>query len=118
MTYVVTVDICIAEGTPEMDPLQRAGAVALLENGLASIDGIDGPDGREVDLLDAIVAVYPGGALLKVFVDAEALEFAEDAVRDVVGEVLQPLRAAHGLEGRAVRSRTAPGARPGEPRRR
>ncbi|MFE2323886.1 hypothetical protein ACFXD5_08230 [Streptomyces sp. NPDC059385] len=80
MTYVVTVDICISEGTPEMDPLQRAGAVALIESGFASVDGIDGPDGMEVELLDTIVGVYPGGALLKVFVDAEALEFAEDAV--------------------------------------
>lgn len=71
-----------------MDPLQRAGAVALIENGLASIDGIEGPDGMEVDLLDTIVAVHPSGAVLKVFVDAEALEFAEDAVREVVGEVL------------------------------
>ncbi|MEU9159622.1 hypothetical protein AB0D29_04955 [Streptomyces sp. NPDC048424] len=89
MTYVVTVDICISVGTPEMDPLQRAGAVALIESGFASVDGIDGPDGMEVDLLDTIVGVYPGGALLKVFVDAEALEFAEDAVRDVVSEVLR-----------------------------
>ncbi len=71
-----------------MDPLQRAGAAALIENGFASIDGIEGPDGMEVDLLDTIVAVHPSGAVLKVFVDAEALEFAEDAVREVVGEVL------------------------------
>ncbi|MGW0392091.1 hypothetical protein ACWDYJ_14610 [Streptomyces sp. NPDC003042] len=89
MTYVVTVDICIPEGTPEMDPLQRAGAVALIESGFASVDGIDGPDGMEVELLDTIVGVYPGGALLKVFIDAEVLEFAEDAVRDVVSEVLR-----------------------------
>ncbi|MCQ8774040.1 hypothetical protein [Streptomyces telluris] len=89
MTYAVTVDICIPEGTPEMDPLQRAGAVALIESGFDSVEGIDGPDGMEVDLLDTIVAVYPGGALLKVFVDAEALEFAEDAVREVVAELLE-----------------------------
>lgn len=43
----------------------------------------------EADLLDSIVAVYPGGALLKVFVDAPSLEFAEDAVRSVVGELLE-----------------------------
>ncbi len=71
-----------------MDPLQRVGAVALIEDGFASVEGIEGPDGIEVDLLDSIVAVYPGGALLKVFVDAPALEFAEDAVRSVVGELL------------------------------
>ncbi|MFI8003716.1 hypothetical protein [Streptomyces sp. NPDC086010] len=88
MTYVVTVDTRIPEGAPEMDPLQRAGAVSLLEQGFASVDAIEGPDGLEVDLLDSIVAVYPGGALLKVFVDAPSLELAEDAVGSVVGELL------------------------------
>lgn len=73
MTYVVTVDAHIPEGTPEMDPLQRAGAVALIEDGFDSVGAIEGPDGMEVDLLDSVVAVYPGGALLKVFVDAPAL---------------------------------------------
>ncbi|MGW9043449.1 hypothetical protein ACWGQL_12950 [Streptomyces lydicus] len=89
MTYAVTVDLRIPTGTPEMDPLQRAGAGALLEDGLDSVEGIDGPDGMQVDLLDRIVAVYPEGALLKVFVDASALEFAEEAVRAVVGELLE-----------------------------
>ncbi|WP_051839015.1 hypothetical protein [Streptomyces sp. NRRL F-5126] len=89
MTYVVTVDAQIPEGSTEMDPLQRTGAVALLEEGFASVDAIEGPDGLEVDLLDSIVAVYPGGALLKVFVDAPSLEFAEEAVGSVVGELLE-----------------------------
>ncbi|MBY8888465.1 hypothetical protein K7472_27010 [Streptomyces sp. PTM05] len=89
MTYVVTVDALIPKSSPEMDPLQRAGAVALIEDGFASVEAIEGPDGMEVDLLDTIVAVYPGGALLKVFVDAAALEFAEEAVRSVVGELLE-----------------------------
>ncbi|MFI6278303.1 hypothetical protein [Streptomyces sp. NPDC050988] len=89
MTYAVTVDALIPKGTPEMDPLQRAGAVALIEDGFDSVGAIEGPDGMEVDLLDSIVAVYPGGALLKVFVDAPALEFAEEAVRSVVGELLE-----------------------------
>lgn len=89
MTYVVTVDAVMPKSAPEMDPLQRAGAVALIEDGFASVEAIEGPDGMEVDLLDTIVAVYPGGALLKMFVDAAALEFAEEAVRSVVGELLQ-----------------------------
>ncbi|MEU7578688.1 hypothetical protein AB0B50_13890 [Streptomyces sp. NPDC041068] len=89
MTYVVTVDALIPKNAPEMDPLQRAGAVALIEDGFGSVEAIEGPDGMEVDLLDTIVAVYPGGALLKVFVDAAALEFAEEAVRSVVGELLE-----------------------------
>ncbi|MEU1294832.1 hypothetical protein ABZ439_20635 [Streptomyces sp. NPDC005840] len=89
MTYVVTVDICLPEGTPEMDPLQRAGAVALIEDGFDSVEAVEGPDGMEADLFDSIVAVHPRGALLKVFVDAPVLESAEDAVRSVVAELLE-----------------------------
>ncbi|MCM2420621.1 hypothetical protein [Streptomyces sp. RKAG293] len=89
MTYVVSVETHIPEGAPEMDPLQRAGAVAILEDGLDSVEGIEGPDGMEVDLHETIVAVHPGGALLKIFVDAPALEFAEEAVRSVVEELLE-----------------------------
>ncbi|MFC4500809.1 MULTISPECIES: hypothetical protein [Streptomyces] len=89
MTYVVTVDACIPEDTPEMDPLQRAGAVALIEDGFDSVKAVEGPDGVEVDLLDTIVAVHPGGAVLKVVVDAPALEFAEDAVHALVDELLE-----------------------------
>ncbi|MCX4763834.1 hypothetical protein OG562_23265 [Streptomyces sp. NBC_01275] len=89
MTYVVTVDSCIPEGTPEMDPLQRAGALALIEDGFDSVRAVEGPDGVEVDLLDAIVAVHPGGAHLKVIVDAPTLEFAEDSVQVLVDELLE-----------------------------
>ncbi|MGW3284761.1 hypothetical protein ACWDR3_08970 [Streptomyces sp. NPDC001002] len=89
MTYVVTVDTCIPEGTPEMDPLQRAGAVALIEDGFDSVRAVEGPDGVEVDVLDTIVAVHPGGALLKVVVDAPALELAEESVQALVDELLE-----------------------------
>lgn len=89
MTYVVSVDACIPEGTSEMDPLQRAGAVALIEDGFDSVKSVEGPDGVQVDLVDTIVAVHPGGALLKVVVDAPALEYAEDAVHALVDELLE-----------------------------
>ena len=89
MTYVVTVDTCIPEGTPEMDPLQRAGAVALIEDGFDSVRAVEGPDGVEVDVLDTIVAVHPGGALLKVVVDAPALEIAEESAQALVDELLE-----------------------------
>lgn len=85
----MTVDICIPEGTPEMDPLQRAGAVALVEDAFDSVRAVEGPDGVKVDLLDTIVAVHPGGAHLKVVVDAPALEFAEDSVQVLVDELLE-----------------------------
>ncbi|MFI9170982.1 hypothetical protein [Streptomyces lincolnensis] len=89
MTYVVSVDACIPEGTSEMDPLQRAGAVALIEDGFDSVKSVEGPDGVQVDLVDTIVAVHPGGVLLKVVVDAPALEYAEDAVHALVDELLE-----------------------------
>ncbi|MFE0257721.1 hypothetical protein [Streptomyces sp. NPDC059010] len=89
MTYVVTVDTCIPEGTPEMDPLQRAGAVALIEDGFDCVRAIEGPDGVKVELRDTIVAVHPGGAHLKVIVDAPGLLFAEESVRALVDELLE-----------------------------
>ncbi|MGW6021443.1 hypothetical protein [Streptomyces sp. NPDC055099] len=89
MTYAVSVDARIAAGTPEMDELQRIGAGALLEDGFESVEEIAGPDGTEISLRDTFVGVYPGGALLKVFVDAPALELAEEAVRELVEELLE-----------------------------
>lgn len=89
VTYAVSVDARIAAGASEMDELQRIGAGALLEDGFESVEEIAGPDGVEVKLRDTFVGVYPGGALLKVFVDAPALEFAEEAVRELVEELLE-----------------------------
>ncbi|MGW6274734.1 hypothetical protein [Streptomyces sp. NPDC055060] len=89
MTYAVSVDIRIAGGTAELDELQRVGAAALLENGFETVEEIAGPDGMEIKLLDTFVGVYPGGALLKVFVDAPALEFAEEAVQELVEDLLE-----------------------------
>ncbi|MFF8906303.1 hypothetical protein [Streptomyces olivaceoviridis] len=89
MTYVVTVDVRLPGGVPELDPLQRAGAVAVIEDGFDSVEAIEGPDGVDVGLLDSIVAVHPGGAILKVVVDAPALEMAESAVRFIVEELLE-----------------------------
>ncbi|MGW7069911.1 hypothetical protein ACWGII_12285 [Streptomyces sp. NPDC054855] len=89
MTYAVSVDARIAAGTPEMDELQRIGAGALLEDGFESVEEIAGPDGAEIRLRDTFVGVYPGGALLKVFVDASTLELAEETVRELVEELLE-----------------------------
>ncbi|WP_406440149.1 hypothetical protein OHB14_15175 [Streptomyces sp. NBC_01613] len=89
MTYAVTVDVELPKGAPELDVLQREGVAFLLRKGLDSIAAIEGPDGMEVDLVDDVIAVHPGGALLKLFIDAPALEFAEDAAREVVAEVME-----------------------------
>ncbi|GAA2609877.1 hypothetical protein GCM10009863_24250 [Streptomyces axinellae] len=89
VTYAVTVDTQTPSGAPEMDELQRVGAGALLEERLGAAESVEGPDGVEVWVDDTFVGVYPGGALLKVFVDAPALEFAEQAVRALVEDVLE-----------------------------
>lgn len=89
MTYAVSVDARIAGGASELDELQRIGAGALIEDGFEFVEEIAGPDGMEIKLLDTFVGVHPGGALLKVFVDAPALEFAEEAVRELVEELLE-----------------------------
>ncbi|MFK0288905.1 hypothetical protein ACIQU6_00260 [Streptomyces sp. NPDC090442] len=89
MTYAVTVDTQIPSGASEMDELHRVGARALLEQGFDSVESIDGPDGVEVEIADTWVGVHPGGALLKVFVDAPTLEFAEEAVRALAEELLE-----------------------------
>ncbi|MDI5971258.1 hypothetical protein POF50_018230 [Streptomyces sp. SL13] len=89
MTYVVTVGVSTPEGASDLDALQREGVVHLLKSGLESIEAIEGPDGMEVGIEEHVIAVHPGGALLKVFADAPALEFAEDAVHGVISEVLE-----------------------------
>jgi hypothetical protein len=89
MTYVVTVDAEVPEGAPELDALQREGVINLLGKHLDQLDAIEGPDDLEVDVLDSLIAVYPGGAIVKVFVDAPALELAEEAVHAVMTDILE-----------------------------
>lgn len=85
----MTVDAEILAGAPELDPLQREGVINLLGRHLDALESVEGPDGVAVDVLDRVIAVHPGGALVKVFVDAPALEFAEDAVHAVMTGVLE-----------------------------
>ncbi|WP_405584803.1 hypothetical protein [Streptomyces sp. NBC_01190] len=89
MTYVVTVDTEIPVGASELDPLQREGVINLLDKHLDALEAVEGPDGVKVDVFERVIAVHPGGALLKIFVDAPALEFAEDAVHAAMTDVLE-----------------------------
>jgi hypothetical protein len=77
-----------AEG-PALDPLQREGAAALLDRRIERIAAIDGPDGMKAAIEDYRVTVHPDGALLLMMTHAPALEFAEDAVRHIVAEILE-----------------------------
>ncbi|MBF9066870.1 hypothetical protein [Streptacidiphilus fuscans] len=89
MSYAVTVDTRRPEESPGLDPLQRAGVVHLLREGLDAIESIEDEDGQVVEITDHFIGVHPDGALLKVFVDAPTLEDAEAAVEAVIGEILQ-----------------------------
>ncbi|MEU3689997.1 hypothetical protein [Streptomyces narbonensis] len=124
-------EIRIPEGAPELDGLHRVGATALLEQGFASVAGIEGADGMEMDLFDVAVAVHPGGAILKVMVAAPSLEFAEEAVGSVSEEVLErsELLAEWTVESSEVQLHTdaaresleaadGPGAPPSDPQAR
>lgn len=86
---MVTVAMAPPKGTPELDVLQREGVIFLLRKGFDSLEAIEGPDGMEIELMDDVIAAHPGGVLLKLFVDAPALEFAEGAAREVVAELLE-----------------------------
>ncbi|WP_185285869.1 hypothetical protein [Streptomyces alkaliterrae] len=70
MTYAVTVDVGIPDGTQQLDELQREGAASLLVKGLESVYAIEGPDGVEVEITDCFVGTHPEGAVLGVTVDA------------------------------------------------
>ncbi|WP_329620541.1 hypothetical protein OG357_08310 [Streptomyces sp. NBC_01255] len=124
-------EIRIPEGAPELDGLHRVGASALLEQGFASVAGIEGADGMEMDLFDVAVAVHPGGAILRVMVAAPSLEFAEEAVGSVSEEVLErsELLAEWTVESSEVQLHTdaaresleaadGPGAPPSDPQAR
>ncbi|MEU3508537.1 hypothetical protein ABZ733_11525 [Streptomyces longwoodensis] len=89
MTYIVTVEVGLPGGAAELGPLQRVGAVALLEDGFRAVDTARAPADLRVDLVDSVVAVHPRGALLKVVVGAPALEAAERAVRFLVEGLLE-----------------------------
>lgn len=86
MNYVVTVVARRPEDAPELDPLQRAGVVHLLREGLDTIEFIEGEDGEAVEITDHVIGAHPAGALLKVVIDAPALEVAVEAV---IAEILE-----------------------------
>ncbi|GAA4958889.1 hypothetical protein GCM10023224_51100 [Streptomonospora halophila] len=89
MHYAVKVDTAIPDGGAQLDPLQREGALRVFGQALDSVDLIEGPDGMEVDLFDFAIAVHPGGVLVTLMLEAPALEFAEDAGRALVEELLE-----------------------------
>ncbi|MGQ0840571.1 hypothetical protein [Actinokineospora sp.] len=88
MEYQLTADVSPGKDVPELDPLQRHGVAALLDEQLDLLAGIEGPDGVEVEPLDHRVAVHPKGAVITWLLDAPGLAFAEEAARHVLTDLL------------------------------
>ena len=89
MEYQLTAEVVPPVGTPALDALQRHGVAALLDEHLDLLAEIEGPDGVEIEPVDHRVSVQDGGASITWVLDAPALAFAEDAARQVLGELLE-----------------------------
>ncbi|HEX4702682.1 MAG TPA: hypothetical protein VH352_11185 [Pseudonocardiaceae bacterium] len=89
MEYQLTAEVIPPATTPALDALQRHGVAALLDEHLDLLAEIEGPDGVEIEPVDHRVSVEPNGASINWVLDAPALVFAEDAARQVLGELLE-----------------------------
>jgi hypothetical protein len=87
--YQLTAEVVPPAQTPALDALQRHGVAALLDEHLDLLAQIEGPDGVEIEPVDHRIAVEPTGASITWVLDAPALVFAEDAARQVLGELLE-----------------------------
>jgi hypothetical protein len=87
--YTLTAEVNPPADTPALDPLQRHGVAALLDEHLELLAEIEGPDGVEIEPVDHRIEVHPNGASITWVLDAPALAFAEDAARQVLTELLE-----------------------------
>lgn len=89
MEYQLTAEVNPPADTPALDALQQHGVAALLDEHLDLLAEIEGPDGVEIEPVDHRITVHPGGASITWVLDAPALAFAEEAARQVLGELLE-----------------------------
>ncbi|GAA3753694.1 hypothetical protein HDA32_004430 [Spinactinospora alkalitolerans] len=89
MEYRLTADLTPPAGQGPLDELQQLGAAALLLEWLERIATVEGPDGAEITPYDHEVDVAPGGAVIRLLVDAPALDFAENGAEALLQEILQ-----------------------------
>lgn len=87
--YQLTAEVAPPSDTPALDALQRHGVASLLDEHLELLADIEGPDGVEIEPLDHRISVHPAGATITWVLDAPALAFAEDAAKQVLGELLE-----------------------------
>src|SRR4051794_28734023 len=105
MEYAVSIDLKLPTGTPHLDPLQAEGAGSVLDRLLDQVEGADVADPD--DLLDEDddedededsdgdvivdrywVGAHPEGAIVLLVLDADSLEIAEAAARNIITAVL------------------------------
>ena len=88
MEYGVSIGLRFPEGSPHLDPLQAKGAGSVLDRLLNHVEGAAGSDGGEVVVDRYWVGAHPEGAVVLLVLDADSLEIAEVAARDIMLEVL------------------------------
>lgn len=89
MEYRLTAELVPPEGTPQLDELQRYGVAALLEEWLERVATVEGPDGVEITPYDHEVDAHAQQAVVRLLVDAPALEFAENGAAALLYEILE-----------------------------
>lgn len=88
MDYAVTAELGPPNGVVELDPLQQEGIAAVLDRHLALVEGVSGPGGSDIDVLDYRITVHPAGASVVLALDAPSLLAAEDAAASVLDELI------------------------------
>ncbi|MEV6301320.1 hypothetical protein AB0M02_18060 [Actinoplanes sp. NPDC051861] len=87
--YGVSIELTPPSETPHLDPLQAEGAGSLLDRLLEQLDGADAEDGdSQVFVTRYWVGAHPEGAIVLLVLDADSLDVAESAARDIMREIL------------------------------
>jgi hypothetical protein len=87
--YGVSIDLKPPADSPDLDPLQAEGAGSLLDRVLDQVDGAQDADGGDIAVERYWVGAHPEGALVLLVLDADSLEIAEGAAREIMVEVLE-----------------------------
>ncbi|MEU8664146.1 hypothetical protein, partial [Actinoplanes philippinensis] len=85
----MSVELTPPPEVPHLDPLQAEGTGSLLDRLLEQLDGADAEDGEgQVFVTRYWVGAHPEGAIVLLLLDADSLDVAESAARDIMREIL------------------------------
>jgi hypothetical protein len=87
MEYGVSTGLQLPTGSPELDPLQAEGSASVLDRLPDQVGGADGEDGTEVSVTRFWIGAHPEGTLVLLVLEADSLEIAEAAPRDIKTEI-------------------------------